>query len=162
MQRNCPIGRRRFLLPTLEAKKDSDREDPVEIIPEESDKEGLAELYMPPREPDSATVVQVDGGWADICRGNKFLIKGPEYFAFPDEYKLVLSAEGSCVTDCPAGHAAIYAHMLDFGLRFHFCQGFPGMEHLPSPTNSPWMAEFNGLCLGGTLQRLPGDLEPFS
>ena len=73
---------------------------------------------MPPSEAGSAATVQIDGDWAAICLDNKFLTKGPQYFAFPDDYKLVLPASGSRVTDCLAGHVAIYAHMHDFGLRF--------------------------------------------
>lgn len=53
----------------------------------------------------------------EISMENIFRIKGPKYFSFPDEYELVLLAVGSRVTDCPLGHVAIYAHMLDFGLR---------------------------------------------
>lgn len=48
----------------------------------------------------------------NICR------IAPEAFAFSNDYELVLAAEGSRVTDCPVGNIAIYAHMLDFGLRF--------------------------------------------
>lgn len=103
---------------TLEAESDSDQEDPPEIIPEDSDEDALAELYMPPSDEGCAGSVQLDIGWAKTCRQSKFLIKGPQYFAFPDDYTLVLPAEGSRVTDCPSGHVAIYAHMLDFGLRF--------------------------------------------
>lgn len=48
----------------------------------------------------------------------RFLTKGPIYFAFPYEYKLVLPAEEDRITDWPPRHVAIYAHMLEFGLRF--------------------------------------------
>lgn len=53
----------------------------------------------------------------EISMENIFRIKGPKYFSFPDEYELVLPAVGSRVIDCPLGRVAIYAHMLDFGLR---------------------------------------------
>lgn len=73
---------------------------------------------MPPNEAGSAPSVQVDSEWLEICVENRYCVKGPEYFAFLDGHDLVLPAVGSRVTDCPAGHVAIYAHMLDFGLRF--------------------------------------------
>lgn len=40
---------------TIEASDDEDREDPPEVIPEESDEDGLAELYMLPSEAGCAT-----------------------------------------------------------------------------------------------------------
>lgn len=79
---------------------------------------GQADLYMPPSEAGSAASVQVHDDWATICLENKFRVKGPQYFAFPDDFKLVLPASGSRVMECPAGHVAIYAYMLLFGLRF--------------------------------------------
>ena len=90
---------------TLEGDED---EDPPEIIPDDSDEEALAELYMPPNEVGSAASVAVDMGWIGIYLENQFCNKGPIYFAFPDGYKLVLPAEGGRITDCPPGHVAIY------------------------------------------------------
>lgn len=55
---------------TIEAEED---EDPPEVIPEEEDEVGLADLYMPPG---SVASVKVDDGWATVCRENKFLVKG--------------------------------------------------------------------------------------
>lgn len=59
-------------------------------IPEEDDDEALAELYMPPNETGNATFVHVNMGWVDVYLENRFCTKGPVYFAFPDEYKLLL------------------------------------------------------------------------
>lgn len=39
---------------TIEAEEDEDREDPPEVIPEESDEDELVDLYMPPNEPGGA------------------------------------------------------------------------------------------------------------
>lgn len=89
-----------------------------EEILTDSDEEALAECYMPPNEAGSAAAVAIDAAWANICDENNFLVKGPIYFSFPDDYQLVLPAEGDKKTDCPPGHIAIHAHMLDFGLRF--------------------------------------------
>lgn len=99
---------------TLEADED---EDLPEITSEEDD-DALADLYMPPNEDGSMAYIQVDADWMEICRENKFLINGPVYFAFLEEYELVLPAVRSRITGCPPGHVAIYAYMLDFGLRF--------------------------------------------
>lgn len=46
----------------------------------------MADLYMSLNETGSATSVQVDSEWVDICVENIFSMKEPEYFAFPDEY----------------------------------------------------------------------------
>lgn len=73
---------------------------------------------MPPNEAGSAAFIVFDMGWVGICVENRFLTKGAIYFAFPDDYRLVMPAEGDKIIDCPPGHVAIYAHMLDFGLRF--------------------------------------------
>lgn len=100
---------------TIEAEED---EYPLKIIPEEDDEDALADLYMLPNEAASAASIQVNDGWVKVCQENRFCIKGPVYFAFPTNYELVLTATSSRVTDFPAGHVAIYTHMLDFGLCF--------------------------------------------
>ncbi|XP_056682631.1 uncharacterized protein [Spinacia oleracea] len=41
-----------------------------------------------------------------------------EYLKLPKGYRLVIPAEGSVILDCPPGHIGVYAHHLDFGLRF--------------------------------------------
>lgn len=98
--------------------KPEEDEEPPEVILEEDDEVSLADLYMPPNEAGSAASVQVDLDWMEICKENRLCMKGLKYYAFPDGYELVLSVVGSRVTDCPAGHVAIYAHTLDIGLYF--------------------------------------------
>lgn len=99
---------------TLEA--DEDEESP-EIIWED-DNETLWDLYMPSYEKGSPTDVVIDAGWRRTCLKHNFCHRALEAFAFLDDYALVLLVEGSRVPDCPVGHIAIYAHLLDFGLRF--------------------------------------------
>lgn len=89
-----------------------------EEIPSDSDEAALAEWYIPPNEAGSAAAMAIDAAWENICRENNFLVKGPIYFAFPDDCWLELPAEGDNIIDRPSGYVAIYAHMLDFGLRF--------------------------------------------
>ena len=100
---------------TLETDED---EDPPEIILDNSYEEPLAEWYMPPNKAGSAASVAVIMGWVGTCLENHFLTEGPIYSSFPNEYGLALAAEGDRITNCPLGHVAIYAHMLDFGLPF--------------------------------------------
>lgn len=89
---------------TIEAEED---EDPPEVIPEDDD-DTLDDLHMPPNEADNTTSVQVDSDWIEICLENIFCTKGSKFFAFRAGYDLVLSVVGSWVTDCAAGHFAIY------------------------------------------------------
>ena len=44
--------------------------------------------------------------------------RAEDLYDFSTAYKLVIAIEGSKVTDCPTKHMAIYAHHLEFGLRF--------------------------------------------
>lgn len=92
--------------------------DTQEVIPEEDDEEALAASYIPPNEAGCAASIEVDADWLEICRDNRFCIKGSVYFAFLEAYELVLPVVGHRVTDCPIGHVTIYAHMSDFGLCF--------------------------------------------
>lgn len=88
---------------TLEA---DDDKDPPEIIIDDSDEEALEEPYMPPHEVGSAASVVLDMGWVGICIENRFLTKGPAYFAFPNDYRLMMRVEGDKITDCPPRHVA--------------------------------------------------------
>lgn len=99
---------------TIKANED---EDPFEVIPEDDDDNSLAAMYVPPNEASSVTSVQVDLDWLQIYAENRFCIKGPKFFAFPEGYELLFPADESRVKHCPTGNVAIYAHMLDFDLR---------------------------------------------
>ena len=96
---------------TLEEEEDED-------IPTDYDKEALAEWYMPPKEAGSGAAVEIDDARASICNENKFLVKGLIDFAYPDDYQLVLPAEGDKITNCPPVHVAIYAHSATFPPSF--------------------------------------------
>ena len=56
--------------------------------------------------------------WRAVALELKYCEVAKELYGFPPEYNLVIPAEGSKVVDCPAGHVAVYAHHLEFGLRF--------------------------------------------
>lgn len=53
-----------------------------------------------------------------MCIKRNFYKRETEAFASPDGYELILPAERGRVIGSLIGHVAIYAHMLDFGLRF--------------------------------------------
>lgn len=48
----------------------------------------------------------------------KYCEVAKKLYVFPLEYSLVIPNEGATVIDCPAGHVALYAHHLEFGVRF--------------------------------------------
>ncbi|XP_056692256.1 uncharacterized protein [Spinacia oleracea] len=94
------------------------REGDLDVEPDSDTEEMSYRVESPPPAGSAVYKAKIIKSFRDRAIKDDHPRWAKEYLKLPKGYRLVIPAEGSVILDCPPDHIGVYAHHLDFGLRF--------------------------------------------
>nr|XP_021851966.1 uncharacterized protein LOC110791524 [Spinacia oleracea] len=94
------------------------REGDLDVEPDSDTEEMSYRVESPPPAGSAVYKAKIIKSFRDRAIKDDHPRWAKEYLKLPKGYRLVIAAEGSVILDCPPDHIGVYAHHLDFGLRF--------------------------------------------